>query len=133
MQDVEAVVGPGAVRIVTGTPDELDAAATQEFGPSPFSRVGSDSHGWVLQTGGGAIGLQGREEMAWEDYVVDVAEVLQEAVIEGAQHWGAAFPPCPEHPNHPMDAKVIRGIASWVCPLGSAEPIPIGTLGLPER
>ena len=127
------MIGRGSLRVIIGFPEELEAAAVREFGRPLFVRVDSDLRGWVLKAGGGGIGLLAREDMPWEDYVVDVAEVIQESVIESLTNWGAAFPPCPEHPNHPMDPKVVAGVASWVCPRGTVDPIAIGTLGLTER
>lgn len=47
-----------------------------------------------------------------DDLVVRIADAFHEGVIEGATHWGAAFPICPEHRSQPMDAEVVADVAS---------------------
>ena len=83
---------------------------------------------WVHANDGSGTGIWFQEDSAWPDVVVSVADVIQEAIIEGAEHWGVAFPMCPVHPTHPMDTGVVAGVASWVCPRGEGTPIQIGAL-----
>jgi len=68
--------------------------------------------------------------LGWEQVVVGVADVIQEGIIEGSRHWGAAFPLCREHRTHPMEAHVVDGRASWTCPKHVGAAVPIGTLAL---
>lgn len=130
MRDVEAVVGSEAMTVVTGTPEQL-SIALREHGIGHDSRP--EISGWVFPAGSGAIGIFVTDFEPWDDTVVRVAEVIQEAVIEGGQHWGMAFPPCPRHPSHPLDPYVIGGLASWVCPLRAPVQIPIGSFGETAR
>jgi hypothetical protein len=124
MRDVEAEVGVSAVTVVVGTPDELhdDLAARGK------NWIRSEVYGWAHGADGSGIGIWFPDDSAWPDIVVAVADVIQEAIIEGAEHWGIAFPQCPAHPNHPMNAEVVAGVASWMCPRGEGAPMTIGTL-----
>jgi hypothetical protein len=125
MRDVEGEVGLAVVTVVVGTPDELhDDLAARGKGWISSSEV----YGWAHRADGSAVGIWFPDDSAWPDLVVSVADVIQEAIIEGAEHWGIAFPQCPAHPNHPMNAEVAAGVASWVCPKGEGAPIDIGTL-----
>ena len=110
--------------VVVGTTEELDDDLTDRG----LAWIGSAGmYGWVHANDGSGIGIWFADASAWPDVVVHVADVIQEAIIEGAEHWGVAFPMCPAHPNHPMNAEVVAGVASWVCPKGEGAPIPIGT------
>jgi hypothetical protein len=129
MHDVEIELGDGALEVVVGPLDQLDEARTAR-GLHLFP---AEVYGWVFNGDGSAIGIWHADDLSWPDLVVAVADVIQEGVIEGAAHWGVAFPMCPVHPNHPMDAQVVADTASWVCPRGAGEPIPIGTLQLTNR
>jgi hypothetical protein len=58
-----------------------------------------------------------------EDGVAAVATHSQDHVVEYTR--GALLPPCPGH-RHPLQAGVVDGVASWVCPEDPAwfhEPI----------
>jgi hypothetical protein len=121
LHDVTSVLGADAVTVVVGTPDELRANRLA-------SRSQGRVYGWVLSVDGSEIGIWRPEELAWPEVVVSIADVIQEAIIEGAEHWGVAFPSCPTHGNHPMNAQVVDGVASWICPKEGAVPIHIGTL-----
>jgi hypothetical protein len=126
MDDVEAELRSGVVEVVVGTADELRHELVRRG--RPVFAAASGVYGWVLQNEGGAIGIWHRDDLAWPDLVVSVADVIQEAIIEGPDHYGDAFPMCPVHPNHPMDAQVVGGVASWICPKRAGEPITIGEL-----
>jgi hypothetical protein len=57
------------------------------------------------------------------DAIVATAGQLQDHAIEVTG--GAALPACPRH-SHPLSARVLDGIAQWVCPKDSShhrEPI----------
>jgi hypothetical protein len=125
MNDVHSELGVGAVTVVVGTSEELHDDLTDRG----FGWIGSAGmYGWVHANDGSGIGIWLAENSAWPDFVVSVADVIQEGIIEGAEHWGVAFPMCPAHPNHPMDAEVVAEVASWVCPKGEGTPIKIGEL-----
>ena len=111
--------------VVVGTSGELDDDLTDR-GLAWIASAGM--YGWVHANDGSGIGIWFADGSAWPDVVVSVADVIQEAIIEGAEHWGVAFPMCPAHPNHPMGAEVVAGVASWVCPRGEGIPIQIGEL-----
>lgn len=124
LHDVEVELGPRAVEVVVGSTERLDEARTAH-GLHLFP---AEVYGWVFNGDGSAIGIWHPDDLSWPDLVVSVAEVVQEGVIEGAEHWGVAFPMCRVHPQHPMDALVVEDTASWVCPKADGHPIPIGNL-----
>ena len=39
------------------------------------------------------------------------------------------WPPCPSHRDHPLQPKLVRGRARWICLRGDDFDIPIGRLG----
>lgn len=128
MQDVKTELGKNAVVVVVGTPDELrEELAVRGRGWMVDSVLG-DVVGWVLGSDGSAIGISRLEHLGWDEFVVQVADAIQEGIIEVSEHWGAPFPPCRTHRTHPMEAKVVSDVASWTCPKGSGQPIAIGTL-----
>jgi hypothetical protein len=49
-----------------------------------------------------------------EQICVDVATHIQDRLIEG-ELWGAAWPPCPAHPHHPLWPELIDETAVWSC------------------
>ena len=62
------------------------------------------------------VGCRGRllhGRCAPEDAIVATASQLQDHAIEATG--GSALPACPGHP-HPLSARVLDGIAQWVCP-----------------
>jgi hypothetical protein len=121
MNDVEAELGTGAVKVVVGTSEELhDDLTNRGLGWIRSSEV----LGWVHANDGSGTGIWFHEDSPWPDVLVSVADVIHEAIIEGAEQWGIAFPMCPVHSNHPMDAEVVAGVASWVCPRGEGAPNP---------
>lgn len=136
MQDVQTELGRGAATVVVGTPDELrQSLVTLRPGwRSVIDGAFEDITGWFPGSDGSSgIGLCGGEYLDWEDVVVAVADVIQEGIIEGSKHWGAAFPLCRKHGTHPMEARVVTDRASWTCPKGVGDPIPIGTLALQAK
>ena len=62
-----------------------------------------------------------------EEMCVDVAEQLQDRLIEG-ELWGAAWPPCPAHSNHPLWPELLDGTAVWRCDTGPQFRVRIGDL-----
>ena len=124
MRDVEAELGKGAVEVVVGSREQLDEARVAH----DLFLFPAEVYGWVFNGDGSAIGIWHQGDLLWPDLVVWVADIIQEGVIEGAEHWGVAFPTCRAHPNHPMDAQVVGDTASWVCPKQVGRPISIGSL-----
>ncbi len=141
MNDVEAELGQGAIVIVVGSPDELSAQLAI-WRPTWRPRAAGDVPvvGWVLDSGGhSAIALTSQAalswgeqaDLGWTEVVVRVADTVQEGLIEGTGH--VPFPICRTHGVHPMDAAVMAGVPSWICPKGAGEPVPIGALGIGHR
>ena len=126
MDDVEAELKDPVFEVIVGSVEELNDELVRRGRPA--FPLAAEVYGWVLRGDGGAIGIWHPEDQAWPNLVVSVADVIQEGIIEGAEHWGIAFPMCAAHPNHPMEAQVVSDLATWVCPKGTAEPIPIGGL-----
>ncbi|MEU6858409.1 hypothetical protein AB0B28_05980 [Glycomyces sp. NPDC046736] len=59
------------------------------------------------------------------DAVVDLANQVQDALAESRAGWGAQIPRCSVH-GHPLEPRVVDGVAVWACPLGYADAmIPI--------
>lgn len=61
-----------------------------------------------------------------ETFVAELAEYLREFALD-EEIWGG-WPICPAHKTHPLEAAVVRGTASWLCPEGRVIA-PIGALG----
>lgn len=59
-----------------------------------------------------------------EQAVCELADELQDFAIDST---GQAWPKCPDH-EHPLEAELITGQASWVCPQTSEALYPIGQL-----
>ncbi len=120
-------VTPG-IEVIVGPVEELNDELVRRG--RPVFPSAANVYGWVLQGDGGAIGIWHPEDQEWPDLVVSVADIIQEGIIEGTEHWGVAFPMCAVHPNHPMEAQVVNAGAGWVCPKGAGEPVPIGRIRL---
>jgi hypothetical protein len=58
---------------------------------------------------------------------VDAAEAVQDRLIEG-ELWGAAWPPCRAHSNHPRWPELLDGMAVWRCDTGPQFRVHIGGL-----
>jgi hypothetical protein len=121
LRDADAVLGE---RFITYEPDHDTEMFLVTIAPD-VPRV----PGFLRRPDGTGLGFSWHSDMTWPDIVVSAAESVQEAVIEDGDHWGMAFPPCPLHPNHPLDPVVVKDIACWTCPHGSIDPIEIGCLG----
>lgn len=142
MKDVDAALGPDAVRVVI--PDEPGAAdqlarenpallerATSEswLGDAPFD--GTDI--WVYVPGETtATGTRIPVGETFAESVERVADRVQEGIIESKAHFGTAFPSCPRHGGHPMwpEARVDRAV--WVCHTDHDLVIPVGQLQPPS-
>ncbi|GAA4628811.1 hypothetical protein GCM10023196_046740 [Actinoallomurus vinaceus] len=79
---------------------------------------------------GSAVGIRVDRAAAEADRVVQVADQVQEWVIE--ELWGQAatnWPRCPGHPaTHPLRASTRARSAMWVCPSEGTPISPIGSL-----
>ena len=77
---------------------------------------------------GSGAGIQVRMSAPEPDRVAQVADQVQEFVIEELARLGATnWPVCPRHPTtHPMEAASEDGVAVWVCP---ADAIPVSSIG----
>jgi hypothetical protein len=65
--------------------------------------------------------------------LAEVAERVQEWIIEELWASGSNWPPCPAHPSsHPLEIKVKQDSVVWTCPRDAKVSIPLGTLG-PNR
>ncbi len=128
MDDVEAELKEPGIEVIVGPVEELNDELVRRG--RPVFPSAANVYGWVLQGDGGAIGIWHPEDQEWPDLVVSVADIIQEGIIEGTEHWGVAFPMCAVHPNHPMEAQVVNAGAGWVCPKGAGEPVPIGRIRL---
>lgn len=139
LHDVGAVFGaaavsvavadePGAVELLAGeSPNLLDQLTDSRRGVRS-----DDIDAWIYvpgELGGVGVGLADSEHFA--SLVVRVAEAIQEVVVESGRFFGAAFPPCPAHPNHPLWAEVQGGEAVWACPTDKLLTVPVGDVGAP--
>jgi hypothetical protein len=112
--------------VIVGEDDDL-LRAWIDISPWPYPKD-RDVLGWVIGTDYSAIGLPLVWAEDWDEWLVRVADIIQEAVIEDPQHWGSASPQCPSHPDgHPLNAAIREGVAIWCCPKGNFYA-PIGSL-----
>lgn len=120
LRDADAFLGQG---VVTHVIDDDEEQFLREIGPDVEKPPG---HLMILGHPRG--GFSWHSDMTWPDFVISAAEGIQEAIFEGDDFWGMAFPPCHIHPNHPPVPAVVDGVACWTCARGSIEPIEIGHL-----
>lgn len=84
-----------------------------------------DLHYWYRAGDGSSHG----RSLYWEDNeetaTVTVADLVQDDALE--QLWGPTWPNCPGH-NHPAQAALHEGQASWVCPRSRQPLSRIGNL-----
>ena len=67
-------------------------------------------------------------ESTVEDLCLELAEEVQQLLIEG-ELWGAPWPPCPIHDgHHPLWPERISGRAAWTCSKPPGFSRPVGTL-----
>ena len=89
-----------------------------------------DATAFMNSADGSLIGLRVRVDGTPMEQIVEVAEQVQEWVIE--ELWPAAatnWPPCPHHPEtHPLSAAVRDGAAVWACPTDATAFATIGGL-----
>jgi hypothetical protein len=121
LRDADAVLGKGFVTYVV---DLAEEAFLREIGPDVERPPG---HLMIFGHQAG-VGFTWFSDMEWPDYVVSVAESIQESLFADDYWWGKPFPPCPVHPNHPLMAEIVEGRACWVCKRESIEPSEIGHL-----
>lgn len=79
---------------------------------------------------GSGRGIAVQRSLPKAERIVDVADQVQEWVIEG-QLWGAEsgtnWPSCRKHPrNHPLEARVIGQTGTWCCPIDGGAIAVIG-------
>jgi hypothetical protein len=74
---------------------------------------------------GTSISVHLEQPLGEADAVVILADQLQDGVLEETA--GAPRPPCPADGGHlhPAVARVVDGVASWVCPTGEGARRPI--------
>lgn len=133
LQDVKAELGAGAleaVDVLVGREAELREALPRSLHAQRWHLSLADLHigHGLLVSGDQVVTLPTTNflDAGWEYYVVCVAEVFQDAFREPGlePRW-----PRRVHEYHAMVPQVVEGVASWKCPLGEGEPIPIGAAG----
>jgi hypothetical protein len=124
LADVGSVLGPDVVVVADEPAREHPAWVNQLFG-SDFGYAGEH---FAYEPGEiGAVGLVDHPGSTFAQLVVNVAETIQEAVIESRRFYGAAFPECPEHPNTPLWPELRDGSAMWACIDGGTTAVAIGS------
>lgn len=134
--DVTAYLGAGAVgAFIAGEDEMLALESLISTNPELVASITSPTQGsstseaWIFVPGeAGATGVAPSRFACFADLVVNVAEIAQERVMESALYFGAAVPPCPEHPNTPLWPTVRDGYAVWACIDGGATAHPVGTM-----
>ncbi|SOD03729.1 hypothetical protein SAMN05216486_11714 [bacterium JGI 053] len=72
----------------------------------------------------------------WDKDGRDYQEYCEQRVVDDFQqyvldtHTHTTWPPCPRHPNHPLEYAAESD--AWCCPRDGAAIAPLGGLGLPE-
>jgi hypothetical protein len=94
---------------LTSRYQERSRSLPESAGQSPVSVVlGSQSHG--REESVAAYYTLGVPEA---DAIAALASQIQDHAMEAS--WGQPLPPCPDH-AHPLEARVIDGVAVWECP-----------------
>lgn len=81
------------------------------------------------------VGVVLDEEDGLDRAIVEVAEVVQEVLIEGslslADGTARTWPPCPSHEaRHPLFPKLLKSGPSWVCRGGSMRSMSVVSHGV---
>ncbi len=121
------MLGPAAVFVVFAD----DEGAFAEFEATlGVSRSHARPDAWAfIHPMEAATGLTATSAGEWSQFLYGVAEALQELIMESKRFRGAAFPPCPSHPNTPLWATVIEDQVLWECIDGAEVHIPVGAFG----
>lgn len=122
LRDVETAFGSGPLTVLVDDHESL----TSQLVSRGYGVPDPDIAGYVIRTDHSAIGIWVPMNEEWPNLVVRVAEILQEGIIEGPEHWVAAFARCTTHRSHPIDPRVVDGVA----PHGSVQrgqqiPLPL--------
>ena len=125
--DIQEVLGPAMVSVVFAD----DEAAFTEFEATlGVSRSHARPDAWAfIHPREAATGLRATSAGTWSHFLHGVAEALQELIMESERFRGAAFPPCPSHPNTPLWAMIIEDRVVGECIDGADVHIPIGAFG----
>jgi hypothetical protein len=109
---------------------EATAGVDLTFKDEPHWDHGPSCMLWEESGSGTGITFQ-RAANAAED-VAQLADQVQEVVIESRWYMGispVAWPECPVHRTHPLEAVARDDEAVWVCPKDGAIRFEIGSLG----
>lgn len=86
---------------------------------------------YLCSQDGGSTGIRVTVDASEADRVAEVADQVQEWVIE--ELWperATNWPRCLEHPDtHPLSVVAASGVARWVCPISRMPSATIGALG----
>ena len=120
--------------LVAAEPELLDHLTSNGLLDDVLTGPPMPSSEWLVFVPGehGSVGLSVWNDPPFVDLVERTADIVQEVIMESERFFGAAFPPCPEHPNTPLWPKVVEGEAVWSCIDGGATAIRIGTLAPAE-
>lgn len=78
---------------------------------------------------GSGVGLYVDLDRSEAERTADVADQLQDSVVETFRDH-TSWPPCPDHPaNHPMTAVVVDGSPRWACPATGRAVAVVGRWG----
>lgn len=72
--------------------------------------------------------MPGHEGWSVEAHVAQVANIVQDAIVESRTAWADPWPRCPSHGTHPMAAGMRDGVAIWTCTADESVAIRIGDL-----
>lgn len=117
------------LRVMSDLPPEVSAQMTVDE-PTDAERA-RGTVAWVRDPTG-SVGLPARPDLADAELLADIADLVQDAVVEALPAMGrpAVWPSCPLHPDtHPMTPAITDdGIASWTCPRDGRPQAVIGSL-----
>jgi hypothetical protein len=85
---------------------------------------------WLEGVGGTGQGIRVAPYYPPAERLADLADQVQEWVIEELHATGESpvWPPCPRHPNHPLQSEVRDEMAVWICPRSGQVVSAIGAL-----
>ena len=112
------------------------APTIEDFTPPEPTPNDPEWNGIARDSSGSGTGLYCSDEGEAQEAAAEMADVLQEAAIEGLWRLGTAtnWPPCPEHPDrHPLEPVLREGTAAWACPKTGTLAAPLGELRPPDR
>jgi hypothetical protein len=108
---------------------EATAGVDLSFRDEPCWDDGPSCMLW--EESGSGTGILFYDDQTEAEDIAKLADRIQETVIDSRWFMGikpVAWPECPVHRSHPLDALTDGDEAVWVCPKDTTIRVPIGSL-----